>query len=146
MALTQSTYSIPAIKTVYRGIEFDSRLEAKWAAFFDVLGCDWEYHPCDLPGWFPDFQAFGVLCEVKPFTELCPATAQRMAHAMYAARVQGVAVLLGRRPYGLAGDAHFWIVPAAGSGRSAGYARWPISDVELSRRWAKAHNLTKYRR
>jgi hypothetical protein len=30
-------YSIPAIPTVYRGQQFRSRLEARWAAFFDLL-------------------------------------------------------------------------------------------------------------
>lgn len=31
--------------TWYAGIEFRSRLEARWAVFFDTLGINWEYEP-----------------------------------------------------------------------------------------------------
>jgi len=44
-----------AYPTLYRGIQFRSRLEAKWAAFFDNLGWPWEYEPIDLDGYIPDF-------------------------------------------------------------------------------------------
>jgi len=33
-------YTIPAIPTRYNGVNFRSRLEAKWAAFFDLLDGD----------------------------------------------------------------------------------------------------------
>jgi len=34
---------IGAIETRYSGYRFRSRLEARWATFFDHLGCEWEY-------------------------------------------------------------------------------------------------------
>lgn len=37
--------SITAIETRYRGYRFRSRLEARWAVFFDSLGIKWEYEP-----------------------------------------------------------------------------------------------------
>lgn len=37
--------TIKAIETAYRGFRFRSRLEARWAVFFDCLGIDWEYEP-----------------------------------------------------------------------------------------------------
>jgi len=43
------------IPTVYNGIRMRSRLEAKYAAFFDRLGWAWEYEPIDLDGYIPDF-------------------------------------------------------------------------------------------
>lgn len=46
---------IAAIPTRYAGVEFRSRLEAKWACFFDLAGWEWEYEPIDLQGWLPDF-------------------------------------------------------------------------------------------
>lgn len=56
--------------TSYRGVAFRSRLEARWAAFFDLAGWRWQYEPCDLGGWSPDFVLAGksapVLVEVKP--------------------------------------------------------------------------------
>lgn len=33
------------IPTMYKGIQFRSRLEARWAVFFDTLGIEWEYEP-----------------------------------------------------------------------------------------------------
>lgn len=56
------------IPTVYKGIQFRSRLEARWAAMFDLLGWTYQYEPFDLPGWIPDFQLGRgkLLVEVKP--------------------------------------------------------------------------------
>lgn len=50
------TYTQAAIPTQYKGVDFRSRLEARWAAFFDLVGWEWEYEPVDLPGWTPDFR------------------------------------------------------------------------------------------
>lgn len=36
---------IKAIETRYKGYLFRSRLEARWAVFFDTLGIKWEYEP-----------------------------------------------------------------------------------------------------
>jgi len=37
--------TIKPIETVYKGYRFRSRLEARWAVFFDTLGIEWEYEP-----------------------------------------------------------------------------------------------------
>lgn len=59
-----------SIPTEYAGSRFRSRLEARWAAFFDLAGWDWDYEPFDLEGWCPDFclhmDGADVLVEVKP--------------------------------------------------------------------------------
>jgi hypothetical protein len=62
-------YGIP---TVYAGRQFRSRLEARWAAFFDLMRWRWEYEPFDLPGWIPDFLLCeeDILVEVKPVSDL----------------------------------------------------------------------------
>lgn len=57
------------IPTLYRGTQFRSRLEARWAAFFDSIGWPWAYEPIDLKGYIPDFVLEFVkplLVEVKP--------------------------------------------------------------------------------
>ena len=63
-------YTIKAIPTTYAGVNFRSRLEARWAAFFDLCGWKWDYEPFDLDGWAPDFLLRAELCdllvEVKP--------------------------------------------------------------------------------
>lgn len=70
---------IKAIETRYAGCHFRSRLEARWAVFFDALKIEWQYEPQGfelnrkltlLPGkikylpdfWLPDLACYG---EVK---------------------------------------------------------------------------------
>lgn len=69
------------IPTMYEDVLFRSRLEARWAAFFDKLGWKWEYEPFDLAGWIPDFLLLGatkVLVEVKPVVEYPEAVMAKM--------------------------------------------------------------------
>lgn len=57
-----------AIETYYRGRRFRSRIEASWAAFFDLVKWRWEYEPVDMAGYIPDFVLefpTPVLVEVK---------------------------------------------------------------------------------
>jgi|TARA_R100000152_G_C6774785_1_gene202773 hypothetical protein len=75
-------YTIKAHPTTYNNTAFRSRLEARWAAFFDAAGWRWEYEPVDLNGWSPDFRlewdcelrkcgkTHSLLAEVKPYFEL----------------------------------------------------------------------------
>ena len=54
-----------AIETEYKGYRFRSRLEARWAVFFDACGVRWEYEPegFDLGNgqmYLPDFLLHGV--------------------------------------------------------------------------------------
>lgn len=70
------TTDIKPIETVYNGYRFRSRLEARWAVFFDALGIKYEYEPegFDLgeAGWYlPDFLVKSIdgdtwFYEVKP--------------------------------------------------------------------------------
>ena len=65
-------YTIKAVETKYNHVVFRSRLEAKWAAMFDLLGWQWTYEPTDFNGWLPDFAIWGkqtVYVEVKPVVE-----------------------------------------------------------------------------
>lgn len=55
---------IRAIETRYKGYHFRSRLEARWAVFFDHLGWGWKYEhegyiigmPGETLAWLPDFE------------------------------------------------------------------------------------------
>lgn len=51
--------TIKAIETEYKGYRFRSRLEARWAVFFDACGFKWDYEPegFDINGikYLPDF-------------------------------------------------------------------------------------------
>lgn len=53
------SYKIKAIETVYNGYRFRSRLEAKWAVFFDAVGIRYQYeiegYEMDDIRYLPDF-------------------------------------------------------------------------------------------
>ncbi len=62
---------IKAIETHYKGYRFRSRLEARWAVFFDYLEISWEYEPegfkTSAGPYLPDFLLWGdTFAEVKP--------------------------------------------------------------------------------
>lgn len=67
---------LKAIETIYRGNKYRSRLEARWAVFFDNLGIKYEYEQEGyilsngskyLPDFFlPTFCYHGMYVEVKP--------------------------------------------------------------------------------
>jgi hypothetical protein len=58
-----------SIPTRYSGVNFRSRTEARWAAFFDVLRVEWQFEPrgYQLEGsrYLPDFWLPGVLSRGK---------------------------------------------------------------------------------
>lgn len=82
---------IKPIETVYKGYRFRSRLEARWAVFFDAVGMAWEYETAgfDMDGmrYLPDFHIpsmsggidydpgysrYGGFIEIKPKIENRP--------------------------------------------------------------------------
>lgn len=92
-------YTKPAHETKYAGCLFRSRLEATWAAFFDVCGIPWVYEPFDLPGWSPDFLIGGqLLAEVKPISDSDDDVIWKIGEAAVAAERKEEIVLLGASP------------------------------------------------
>ena len=68
---------VKAIETRYKGYRFRSRLEARWAVFFDALGVQWDYEiegfELGIAGrYLPDFYLpqIGTYVEIKPETGL----------------------------------------------------------------------------
>jgi hypothetical protein len=103
-------YTVPAIPTIYRGRQYRSRLEAKWAAFFDLMHWEHEYEPLDLGQWSPDFSLLGhpglrdseppFLVEVKPIQTFARPVADQMASGAAASELMDARplLLLGLRP------------------------------------------------
>jgi hypothetical protein len=60
---------IKAIETEYKGYRFRSRLEARWAVFFDTLGIAWEYEPqgFDLTEAYRDYT---LTQDYRPLSQL----------------------------------------------------------------------------
>lgn len=40
----------------YKGLQFRTPLEARWAAFFDLAGWEWHVNPAPVENWSPDFR------------------------------------------------------------------------------------------
>ncbi len=65
-------YDIAPIQTNYHLTDFRSKLEARWAVFFDRLGWNWQYEPKKFKlksfSYIPDFYFPDIDCyaEVKP--------------------------------------------------------------------------------
>ncbi len=71
--MSSSTYDeVKPIETLYNGVTFRSRLEARWAVFFDMWGIEWQYEPEGFETaagrWVPDFflPQVSMMVEVKP--------------------------------------------------------------------------------
>lgn len=95
-----------SIPTVYKNIQFRSRLEATWACFFDLVGWRWEYEPVDFAGWIPDFALYGkdiIYVEVKPVITF----PQNIADEIDKSGCDKEALILGQTPtlpYQFGGD------------------------------------------
>lgn len=137
-----------AIPTTYAGTNFRSRLEARWAAFFDLAGIAWDYEPVDFDGWTPDFVlrlAAPVYVEVKP-VELAENgfLLETYQFAKAECHWRDVYVLkLGARPQVYL----IGVLMDPPAGRSAGslevYQQIDVKDAE--RLWRRAGNAVQWR-
>ena len=117
------------IPTTYEHIQFRSRLEAKWAAFFDCCDWPWHYEPLDLPGWIPDF-ALGwkpTLVEVKPAFH--PKEFEGALAKITASGYRDPVVLLGAVPR-FEVDAIGWIAEWCPEDGPTG-GEWVLHDLDI---------------
>jgi hypothetical protein len=95
---------IKAIETVYNGYRFRSRLEARWAVFFDELGIKYEYEKegFELPSgrYLPDFwlpkQKYWV--EIKPTRLAFDDISVRLCKELKELSGENVLILMGNIP------------------------------------------------
>lgn len=141
-----------AIPTTYRGIQMRSRLEAKWAAYFDLRGdTKWEYEPIDLDGWIPDFTVkipvypLPVLGEVKPiysiesFIHTADSLKMLRACRNIAPTLHntfGGVLLLGVSPE------YTWLFLA---GTKTGWHQLPGPNKRLQQRWREAGSRVQWK-
>lgn len=62
-AMATAENKIKAIETFYKGYHFRSRLEARWAVFFDTLGISWKY---EVEGFEVEINAYESEAENRP--------------------------------------------------------------------------------
>lgn len=157
-------YTIKAHKTFYNGVWFRSRLEARWAAFFDLIGWQWEYEPIDLVGWSPDFRLefqcghsecppnHVLLAEVKPYFCLDdfnghPCMSYSYGHLFDEnGKDTGYCIPAdGSAAFGANPDVTYWdIVHGSGSGVENIYFRVEEPKWKIEEFWKTAGNITQY--
>lgn len=163
--------TIKAHPTKYNGVQYRSRLEARWAAFFDLIGWQHEYEPIDLPGWSPDFRVVfpcghsecpathSLLVEVKPYFRIEEFIGHPCMDYPYGTRQGGhfdsvdILVAEGKTAYQIPADA------SAAFGANPEIASWEMSHgsgggiIQLvdwipdgySRLWSEAGNRVQWR-
>ena len=96
------TAKIQSIETVWNGIRFRSRLEARYAALFTALGIRWEYEPqaFDLVStcYLPDFRLpdAPIWVEIKP---LVPTVEERRKLELLVDQTRSKGIILAGPPY-----------------------------------------------
>ena len=155
-------YSITARPTTYDGCLFRSRLEARWAAFFDLIGIKWEYEPYDFTNWVPDFlltlrcpyndcsfsnnaHTHTLLAEVKPFKSVDEFSGHPCTKFYGLTSQPGIipaqsSACLGNNPN--VSYFELWWGGGGGPATIADYASNINFDIE--RNWNRAGSLTKW--
>lgn len=129
-----------AIETKYKGYRFRSRLEARWAVFFDALGLQWEYEPegFDLgaAGWYlPDF----YLPQLDSWIEIKPGNGNRDEVRQQLIGMMETGAAEHAKAWGFFGDplSAYWLLPCFYDGSGQGkwhdhpgwYDEWPDAGV-----------------
>jgi hypothetical protein len=144
-------YTVKAHPTMYNGVQYRSRLEARWAAFFDLIGWQHEYEPIDLPGWSPDFRvvfpcghsecsgSHSLLVEVKPFFELKQFKGHPCMNYAYGAGIPADAsAAFGANP-----EVTQWEMGHGAGGGVFDLLFW-IDGLPYSRLWSQAGNAVQW--
>jgi len=149
-------YSIKSHPTEFSGVMFRSRLEARWAAFFELVGWSWQYEPIDLNGWSPDFRvefecwhsecsgSHALLVEVKPYFSI----EQFVGHhcLLYPYGLSDAAAIPADASAAFGNDPSvvWWEMShGAGGGVENDLTRW-VQNVDINLAWNQAGNLTQY--
>ena len=144
-------YTIKSHPTKYRGTLFRSRLEARWAAFFDLAGWKWEYEPLDLHGWTPDFfvefrcghsdcsPTHSLLVEVKPYLRIEDFNGHPCMSYPYGVGIPADA----SAAFGNSPDVTYWEMAHGAGGGIEHVDQWVMQCVDDL--WAEAGNLTRYK-
>ena len=139
---------LKAIETVYKGYRFRSRLEARWAVFFDTLGLKWDYEIegfdlGEVGKYLPDFRVRypgrrpgeeeSYWVEIKPD---CPLTPD-VRHVVFAQEVGTLILVFGvpdarfYSAYDHDDHKHAWLDDTFLVWSSKGRPWWYASDTDL---------------
>jgi hypothetical protein len=150
-------YTIAAHETTYRSTVFRSRLEARWAAFFDevsereILTIDWRYEPIDLRGWTPDFYIkfpcwhsecsnhHELYVEVKPYWAIDEFKSHPLHN--FDAYISPNPAMFGINPH----ITQWEMAHGAGGGTYTLDGIISVSHADIDEMWEEAGNNTRYK-
>jgi hypothetical protein len=149
-------YNIKAHPTWYKAVFFRSRLEARYAAFFDIVGWKWDYEPIDLVGWTPDFRVefecgrkscqptHSLLAEVKPYNRLDEFIGHQCLEYPYGRKWEsGDAIdACASAAFGINPHVSSWEMVHGDGGGMYSIDDWCRCDVDEA--WKQAGNVVRY--
>lgn len=113
MKTINTSNSIKPIETIYNGYYFRSRLEARWAVFFDTLGIQYEYEPegfklSDGTMYLPDFYlpAFNYYVEIKGFNKHLRKDLDKVEN--FVSEIKKSVAILSKIPYSKNAEGMYW--------------------------------------
>lgn len=108
---------IKAIETIYNGYRFRSRLEARWAVFFDALNIEYQYEPEGFKGngyaYLPDF----YLPKAKVYIEVKPSFEKLMEDEKKLSNVIAYNPVFDKSPLIILGQIPFYERPSLGNAK-----------------------------
>jgi hypothetical protein len=149
-------YAIKAHPTRYKNVLFRSRLEARWACFFDLIEWKWEYEPIDLPGWSPDFRVefscghsecpktHVLLVEVKPYFKIKDFNGHPCLNYPYGQNFKNADLIPASASAAFGANPHvtYWEMAHGAGGGVENICEWIRGDVDAL--WAEAGNEVQY--
>jgi hypothetical protein len=155
-------YAFKAHETNYNGTRFRSRLEARWAAFLDLVGWEWVYEPVEVQGWLPDFMVkipcghsecrgyHVLLAEVKPYYSIRqfdghPCTNYYWGGGMFddGGEVGKVLPFDSSACFGIDPNVSYWEMVHGAGGGVEDLSQWVKGDINLL--WREAGNRVQYK-
>jgi hypothetical protein len=156
----QMSYAIKAHPTKYNGVQFRSRLEARWACFFDLAKWNWQYEPIDLTSWCPDFwvefpcqhsECSGshvLLVEVKPYYSIAEFNEHPCMKYAYGEYMEenGVIDLIpadASAAFGIDPSVTYWEMAHGAGGGIESVENWVCGDADAM--WKQAGNSVQWK-
>ncbi|WP_411878558.1 hypothetical protein [Polaromonas sp. YR568] len=135
----------------YDGLEFKTRLEAQWAAFFDLAGWSYWTNPVTVGDWRPDFKLrfdcshsecggyHVIFSSVLPVSHLNDVKGHPSLKHIYGVdspsgeRLADAGAIFGKDP-----SVTTWEMSHGAGGGTENLAKWVPNSAQL---WAKASDL-----
>jgi hypothetical protein len=141
--------------TKYNNVFFRSRLESRWAAFFDLAGWKWEYEPIDYTNWVPDFRVefpcghsdcpktHSLMVEVKPYYSIDEFKGHPCMDYMFGGYGNKKIPVDSSAAFGINPEITYWeMAHGAGGGVFSVNGYWVENAMIL---WKKAGNIVQWK-